>query len=198
MSHAVARRRLQQREEARQTILHATEVLLAEEGYEAFSIRRLADRCGYAPPTIYHYFGDKLGLISAAVDKCFEGLLESILSVAQADDPVENLRAMARAFVTFGLENPTHYRLLMIPQGDRPPPESAERARERMSQPMQQLAEEGRLRVPDLETAREVVWSMLHGLISLRTARPDHGWSPTLLDAAIQTLIEGLVAPGEK
>jgi AcrR family transcriptional regulator len=62
------RRRLQQRAEARGTILAAADALLVKDGYERFSMRRLADRCGYTAPTIYHYFGDKQGLIDAVVE----------------------------------------------------------------------------------------------------------------------------------
>ena len=54
-----------QRSQARRAILDATQSLLVEGGYEAFSMRRLAERCGYTAPTIYHHFGDKPGLIGA-------------------------------------------------------------------------------------------------------------------------------------
>ena len=51
-------RRLRQREKARRTILDASEEMLVSDGYEHFSMRKLAARCGYTAPTIYHYFGD--------------------------------------------------------------------------------------------------------------------------------------------
>ena len=45
-------RRLRHREEARRAILDAPQELLVEQGYESFSMRKLASRCGYAAPTI--------------------------------------------------------------------------------------------------------------------------------------------------
>ena len=61
----IEHRRARQREEARRTILDATELLLIESGGFDFSIRSLSKRCGYSAPTVYHYFGDKDGLIDA-------------------------------------------------------------------------------------------------------------------------------------
>ena len=52
-------RRARQREDARRAILDATEALLLEAGSDGFSMRRLAERCGYTTPTIYHYFDSK-------------------------------------------------------------------------------------------------------------------------------------------
>ena len=49
-----ALRRSRQREEARRAILDATEAILLEDGQELLSIRKLALRCGYTAPTIYH------------------------------------------------------------------------------------------------------------------------------------------------
>ncbi len=69
------RRRTRQREEARRAILDATEELLLEVGYDDFSMRRLVERCGYAAPSIYHYFGDKDGLIGAETGSIYRSLV---------------------------------------------------------------------------------------------------------------------------
>ena len=61
-------RRQQNRAEARRTILEATAELVAESGFAGFSMRTLVDRCGYSAPTIYHYFGDKDGLLAALLE----------------------------------------------------------------------------------------------------------------------------------
>ena len=105
-----AQRRSKLRADARRVILDAAESLLAEGGYEAFSIRRLTERCGYTAPSIYHHFGDKLGLIDALLEEHFAELLKLIGGVPASDDPLDTIRARARAFVGFGLGNPTHYR----------------------------------------------------------------------------------------
>ena len=75
--HTAAQRREQQRSDARRAILAAAESILVEDGYEQFSMRRLAERCGYTAPTIYHYFGDKLGLLDAVLETRFRELLRT-------------------------------------------------------------------------------------------------------------------------
>ena len=83
-------RRQRQRSEARRAILDMTETLLVEAGSDAFSIRTLAERCGYTAPTIYHYFGDKAGLIDALLEERFARLLLAVERVPLLDDPVAN------------------------------------------------------------------------------------------------------------
>ena len=64
-----AERRERQRQEARRTILDATESLVIEKNGSDFSIRELGKRAGYSAPTVYHYFGDKDGLIEALLEE---------------------------------------------------------------------------------------------------------------------------------
>ena len=72
---SAAVRRERQRNQARRAILDATQAPTVEGGYEGFSMRQLAERCGYSAPTIYHYFGDKPGLISASLEEHYGRLL---------------------------------------------------------------------------------------------------------------------------
>ncbi len=101
-------RRQRQRTEARRTILDAAETLLVRDGYEGFSMRRLAERCGYTTPTIYHYFGDKKGLVDSLIEERMSRLLRRMKRVPQGNDPVENWRQQTLAFIRFGLKHPTH------------------------------------------------------------------------------------------
>ncbi len=193
------RRRLRQRTDAQRAILDATEALLVEDGYEQFSMRRLVERCGYTAPTIYRYFGDKRGLIDALLEERIRRLLSRFRGIPSERDPVETVRALAEEFVRFGLENPTHYRLLTAyrPESE-PRPPAAEEAEAFFEQPLEVLIRDGRLVTKDLEEAKQCLWALLHGVISLRTSRPDYAWSSSLLATSLQALLHGLVraAPG--
>ena len=190
------RRREQSRADARRVILDATESLLVEAGYQRFSIRKLVDRCGYTAPTIYHYFGDKPGLLDALLEERLQRLVQELHRVSLGDDPVANMRATSRAFAHFGLKNPSHYFLLTMPRSpNTEPPPSAEMARAILAQPMSDLFDQGRLHADNLDEARQVLWTFMHGLISLQLSRPDEDWSPGLGDAAIDAMIRGCVRP---
>jgi AcrR family transcriptional regulator len=186
------RRREQSRADARRVILDATENLLVEGGYEHFSMRKLVDRCGYSAPTIYHYFGDKPGLLDALLQERLELLVGDLRRVSLGSDPVANMRATSRAFAHFGLKNPSHYFLLTVPRApDTVPPPAAEEASAILAQPMSDLFDQGRLHFDNLDEARQVLWSFMHGLISLQLSRPDEDWSPDLVDHAIEAMIRG-------
>lgn len=189
------RRRLQSRADARRAILDATEELIVRDGLEGFSMRRLAERCGYTAPTIYHYFGDKQALIDELVEERCRLLLRGLKRVALGPDPAENLRAMCAAFVRFGLRYPTHYRLLSVPlDEERTPPPSAEAARMLLQSPLEQLGAEGRVPA-GVEPTGQALWAYLHGHILLRTARPDYAWEKDVFEIGLDALLRGLIRP---
>lgn len=186
-------RRLQQREDARRAILVATESLLMEGGADGLSIRRLAERCGYTAPTIYHYFGDKRGLVDTLLEERFTELVDVLDRLPQTDDPADVIRARARAFARFGLKNPVHYRLLTVarePGADLPP--ASEAAADFLQRPWEELAEQGRLSI-DIETAQRALWATVHGLLTLHSSRTDLEWPGAIFDETIDAMLRGLV-----
>jgi hypothetical protein len=115
--------------------------------------------------------------------------------VPTRDDPTENMRALFSAFANWGLQNPTHYRLLTtVRLPDRPPIPAGEEARVMLEQPINELALRERLHT-DLETTRQSFWVLLHGIVSLRHTRPDVEWSEALMESALDSMIRGAVLP---
>lgn len=187
------RRRVRQRLDARRSILEATEELLVELGYEGFSMRRLAKRCGYTAPTIYYHFRDKQTLIDTVCDQRFKLLLERALAVPPCQDPWETVRARLEVFARFGLENPDHYRLLSVARPDDSPPlPSGEEIRGLLELPLRELAAAGRLHSADVDEAVQFLWVTLHGLVVLLINRPHYEWSPTLVGFTLDTALRGL------
>ena len=187
-------RRRQRNEEARRAILDAAGSILIDDGYEHFTMRKLADRCGYTAPTIYNHFGDKNGLIDALLEEVFHELVELLSHVQRDCDPLDTMRAQFIAFVDFALRNPTHYRLLTTPRDERSqPPPSGEKAIALLEEPLQALAAAARLKVTDSSAVQQSFWALMHGLISLQTNRPNYEWSSVLVDTSLEAMIEGLV-----
>lgn len=193
MAHPTARqRRLRYRQDARRAILDAAESLLVEGGADAFSMRRLAERCGTTPSTLYHYFGDKPGLVHALLEERLQGLAADLRTVSLPGDPVGNACALASAFARFGLRNPSHYLLLVVSNGDEAvDPPSREEVQRQLTEPLDELVARGELDPGDLEGLRQGLWCLLHGLILLQTTRPDEGWEADLLDTSLHALIRG-------
>lgn len=190
---AAERRRKQNRADARRTILDASEALLLEVGHEGFSIRRLVERSGYSAPTIYHYFGDKNGLVDALLEeRLLAELIENQRAVPHLADPFDEALARSEAFARWGMERPSQYRLLTMQRGDAPRPlPSGEEALALMQSPYERLVEAGRLAPDDVESLSQSVWACLHGLISLRVIRPDVEWQPDLVRRSVAALLRG-------
>jgi AcrR family transcriptional regulator len=106
------KRRARQREEARRAILDASESIVLEGGFEALSIRRLSALCGYAAPTIYHYFRDKPAIVDALLEERCRRLVSALRRVRRGRGPLADAHALYGAFARFGRAHPAHYRLL--------------------------------------------------------------------------------------
>ena len=66
----VRERRDREREEIRTRILDAARELFATEGYEAVTMRRIADRIEYSATAIYFHFRDKEALLQELCHIC--------------------------------------------------------------------------------------------------------------------------------
>ncbi|HIG00524.1 MAG TPA: TetR/AcrR family transcriptional regulator [Myxococcales bacterium] len=194
-AEAAALRRQQNRSDARRTIIDATEALLTESGLGGFSMRALVQQCGYSAPTIYHYFGDKPGLIDAVLEARLEDLVREIEQAPSDGNPVLQARALCLVFARWGLRNPTHYRLMNEPRGRELPPDSAhQRAVDLMSEPLNALIQNGQISEAQCQLIRQSLWACLHGLISLPAVHPDMEWSSDLLEISVDVLLGGWLA----
>jgi AcrR family transcriptional regulator len=81
----VKERREREKEELRQKILDAAIELIARDGHEALTIRKLASRIEYSPRTIYLYFADKEALLEDVVEEGFRRTLAIRAKQAEAD-----------------------------------------------------------------------------------------------------------------
>jgi AcrR family transcriptional regulator len=89
-------------------IVTAARELLEEEGPEALSMRRLADRLGIRAPSIYKHLPDKEALEDAVISDGFEELAE----VLERTLGKEGLPALAPAYRRFAKRHPHLYRLM--------------------------------------------------------------------------------------
>jgi len=82
---------------------------------DAVSVRAVAQQVGVSVPSLYLHFADKQALIDAVCAQVFDALhLRMRTAAAHAPDPFEALRAQGNAYVHFALENPEHYRIVMM------------------------------------------------------------------------------------
>lgn len=199
-------RREREREEIRGRILDAARELFASEGVEAVTMRRIADRIEYSPTAIYFHFRDKESLLAELCDCDFRAFAHGFNVIAQIPDPLDRLRAAGKAYVEFGLNHPSHYRLMfMTPKTTEPASTIAkgnpeEDAYAFLRGIVVELMAKGRFRddLTDVDLAAQVIWSGVHGLVSLEIAKCKDewvDWRPVELRAqfVIDMIIRGLM-----
>jgi AcrR family transcriptional regulator len=191
-------RRDRNRADAKRTILEAAQELLGEGGLEALSMRRLADRCGFTAPTLYHYFPDKPGLMDALIEEWLATLVVELRAIEPSPDPVETIRALASAFANLGIRNPSHYQLLVNRPEEMPDPASLEETQAIFGEALDLLVASGRIHEDHVERLRQGLWCLLHGFILLQTTRHTEAWVPKLLDHALDAMLRGSLRAGDE
>jgi AcrR family transcriptional regulator len=179
LRQAIRHRQEREKQELRQAILAAAGELFLEQGYERFSLRKVAERVGYSPTTIYLYFRDKDDLLFTVVEEGFERFAQQLAAAAQSQEDVwERLIALGRAYVAFGLQNPVYYQLMFMQRADflthTPVGESQPRIMsfQVLRQTVQQAIDAGVLRPGDAENYSDVLWALVHGMVSLAISMP--------------------------
>lgn len=176
-------RREREREETRTRILDAARELFASEGVDSVTMRRIAEKIEYSPTAIYFHFRDKEALLTELCDCDFLAFAQGFGVIAQIPDPVERLRQAGFAYVDFGIRNPSHYRLMfMTPKNahskNLTKGNPAEDAYAFLKDIVAELMVRNLLRedLTDIDLVAQVIWSSIHGVISLEIAKCDDDW----------------------
>src|SRR6266581_9473332 len=113
-SAASLQRRQRERTEMHRTILDAAREMYVKNGYEATTMRAIADRIEYTPTAIYHHFRNKEALLAELCAADFRALAAAFQKIGRIEDPIERLRRSGLAYVQFGLEHPMQYQLMFM------------------------------------------------------------------------------------
>ena len=123
-SRATNRPTAESGQDSREAILVAALECFARRGFDASTTREIAARAGVNHGLIPYYFGAKLKLWQAAVDRAFERLgagLDAAREDATVVDDRERTRLLIRSYVRFVARHP-EFVLLMNEEGKRPGP----------------------------------------------------------------------------
>ena len=204
-------RRERERTELRQRILDAARDLFAKHGYEAVSMRKIAEAIEYSPTALYVHFRDKAALFHELCGQdflAFAGVFQKLAAVA---DPVERLTRIGEAYIAFALKHPNHYRLMFMTRAEPAAVAPTEDdlkdkgnptvdAYAFLKQAVTQAIAAGRLR-PELrepDLVAQTLWASVHGVASLQITFENDPWiewqplperARLMLDAVIRGLV---------
>jgi len=184
-------------------ILKCARDLFNRDGYERFSMRKLADGVGCAVGTIYLYFRSKDELFQALVEERFERLscaLGGLRERHRNGDPVVLLKKGMYTYIEFGLRHPNDYRLALLVGSSSPEqPYRIDQACEMIRLMVGRCVQEGRFREVNVETVAQALWAAIHGVTSLLIQKSYFPWAgrAKLIEQVINNAIDSLVVqPG--
>jgi AcrR family transcriptional regulator len=196
----ISDRREREKQELRGRILDASRRLFAEKGFEAVTIRTIAEAVEYSPRTIYLYFKDKEDLIRELCREDFGSFGAELGRLFRIADPLERLRAMGASYVRFGLEHPHHYKLMfMTPPAMQDDPDKPGKgnpeadAYAAVVTSVQEGMDRGLFR-PELQDAHllaQVIWAGVHGTAALAITHGKDQYVPWAdLSSRIETILD--------
>ena len=181
--------------EARNRILVAARSSFVHQGYESFSLRKLAQTLGYSPAALYKHFKNKSEIFDCLAEESFQALVEASAKVEPlpGEDPVDRLKRGMHAYVAFGLNNPDHYRFAFLAQQSEdlasPKPRAAY---EGLASRVRACVEARRFRRLDIQLMAQSLFAAAHGVTSLLVQRPAFPW--VARDKLIAQVIDSAVA----
>jgi AcrR family transcriptional regulator len=172
----VAERKERHKEELKKEILDAAKELFMQKGYEATSIRNIAEKIEYSPATVYLYYKDKDEIMHALHQEGFKILIQYFGVLATIAHPFERLKAMGEAYIKFAMENHDMYNLIFVSSDPLKHVESCydenwdegDRAFDVLYQTVAECQQHGYFGGFEPYALSFVIWSTMHGLCTLR------------------------------
>jgi AcrR family transcriptional regulator len=184
---------------ARSALLDAASAILAEEGPDGLTVRRIAARAGCSTMLVYSRLGGKQGIVEALYVEGFERLSAEMRASRVTNDPIADLRRSGRHYRKFALENPTYYAVMFdhaLPDFE-PSPDAltvASRTLDQLAALVQRAIDAGRFARGNARQLAGALWAANHGVCSLELKHvypPDIDW-PKCHEQVINGVLDGL------
>ena len=148
--------------------------ILAKNGIEGLSLRKVAQRAGVSHSAPYAHFPDKQSLIAAISTEGFHQLYAELDAavLAHSKNPKKQLQEGARAYVRFALNHTDTFKIMFsgVLEKEKDYPafvEISSKTFERVVDVVQACQDAGVLHDTSVEMMAVAVWGQLHGIISL-------------------------------
>lgn len=190
----ITERKIREKEELKEQILRAAKRLFIERGFEKTSIRNIADEIEYSPGIIYHYFQDKNEIFHSLHQEGFQELRKRMGILSAVEDPMSRLKAMGKIYIQFALENTDMYDLMFIIEAPIDHVENrddlcwveGDSTFNLLRSTVHECMQKGHFEGHHLEPLSFMIWSTVHGMVSLKIRK-----RVNVLDvAAVDQIIE--------
>jgi len=171
----ITERRVRQKEELRTSILQSAWQIVESEGWQALSIRKIADAVEYSVPVIYTHFENKEAILNEFARKGFSLLSEQLQQAkARSKKPDTQLRAIASAYWAFAFQHSEYYQLMFglgIPACEEVNKVAElKKLSEVLLSSVSEVIKSGNNPESDVFLKFHTLWSILHGMVSIHMA----------------------------
>jgi AcrR family transcriptional regulator len=169
----IIERRLRQKDEMKAGILSTAWQIVKEEGWQALSIRKIADAIEYSVPVVYDHFENKEAILLEFGKQGFELLVKKLQQAKKkSEDPAEQLASIADAYWNFAFRNKEYYQLMFglgiascetqkcIP--------GTSVFRDLVMDPIEKILDQNKKNDVNACLKYHTFWSVIHGLISIK------------------------------
>jgi AcrR family transcriptional regulator len=196
----IKERRDKEKLELKNKILNAAEELFAEAGYQNISMRKIANKIEYSLPTIYQFFENKADILFYILKENNGRLLDIFMEISKKEyNPIEKLKDMSRAYISFGIENPYYYELAYMSNALRyekdlvyyEPQSPGFKTYDLILSTIEECKEQGYFKDREVEVIGQCLWAGIHGLTSLFIGHDEFPWKDrkSLIESMINSLI---------
>lgn len=108
-------RKEREREERRELILSTASDIIATEGIDGLSVRKIANKIEYSPSIIYHYFKDKDDILHQLMKRGYQKILNALASAQDPEDePEQKFEKLLRNYINVALQMPDEYMTVQL------------------------------------------------------------------------------------
>jgi AcrR family transcriptional regulator len=162
----IAERRGRERAEREHRIVAAARAIAERDGWDAVTIRRLAEEIEYSQPVLYSHFENRDAIVAAVAVEGFKEITVALREAASGSKGQRNaVNNVAVAYLAFALSRPALYEAMFVlptnlrfaEAGTRPELQAAFEALAAVVTPF----------CADAAVVTETFWATLHGLAEL-------------------------------
>ena len=156
----------------KEACVHAAHEFIAENGIENLSLRDVARKLGVSHQAPYRHYPSKDHLLAAVIARCFRDFAQFLDARTNHENPMEDLSAMGRQYITYATNHPLEYRLMFGTTW----PEAAEdselirdglHAFNVLRNVLQRIHGKSKGAKEKIDLDAMYIWSNMHGLVTI-------------------------------
>lgn len=155
-------------------LINAGIKILAEKGIKGFSLREVARQAGVTHSAPYAHFADKQSLIAAIAMDGHQKIYDRVITIKKKfpDDPLRQFIEVAWAYVSFGFEEPDHFKITYSASVEREREypalvEITSKSFEELRQLVIHCQAAGLIEEGEPDLVAVSVWGFVHGFVNL-------------------------------